>query len=148
MAQFGSFSFPFTDFETFILNNCIPVEGVTNGQDLNNPSAAVQVQNSSRLRFKRPQRSLSPQDRRRHRNAIADSVLTDADLPSRLTPQNPLSNTGPIPFFQLPDGKTGALALNSFELEDFDSMEQDLLTGLQQLKANGATRIIIDLVSR
>lgn len=148
MSQFGAFSFPFTDSESFLLNNCIPIPGSTNGQDLNSPfmeAAQVQVSPSQQRRRRGRGSTLSPQDMKRPRNVMADTFLTDADLPSRLVPQNALNGTGGIPFYQLPDGKTGVLALGSFESEGFDQMEQDLLNGLQQLKSNGISQLLIDL---
>lgn len=71
----------------------------------------------------------------------------DIILPPSLTPVGPVSGTGVAEFFMLPDGKTGALALGSFEEPNFDTFETTLLTGLQTLIDQGATQLVVDVVS-
>ena len=44
------------------------------------------------------------------------------------------------------DGKTGVLALGSFSAASFTALGDSLLTGLQNLKEQGATQLIVDVV--
>lgn len=71
----------------------------------------------------------------------------DIVLPPPLTPTGPVSGTGVAEFFMLSDGKTGALALGSFDEPNFDTFETTLLTGLQTLVSQGATQLVVDVVS-
>ena len=47
----------------------------------------------------------------------------------------------------LDDKKTGVLALGSFSDTSFDGLEQAMISGLQSLKAMGATQLVVDVVS-
>lgn len=82
-------------------------------------------------------------------NALLDTVpMQNVVLPPGLAPPTPLSSSAGVSEFHLLDDKqTGVLALGSFSDADFDALEKTLLTGLQDLKAAGATRLIIDVVS-
>lgn len=110
--------------------------------DDNGPAALVQVPTT---RFM-PQ--VSPADRRQPLNTLVNEApLTDIALPPGLIPSNPVSGSPGLQFFELDDGKTGVLALASFQTGAFDTMETQLLAGLQQLRADGRTRLLVDLVS-
>lgn len=70
----------------------------------------------------------------------------DVVLPPGLTPQNPLPGSGSVvQFFMLEDGITGVLALGSFSGDTFDNLNNNLLDGLQNLKAQGATQLVVDI---
>ncbi len=74
---------------------------------------------------------------------------SDVALPPPNLPQNPINgSTGVAQFYLLEDKITGVLALGSFEEPELDPFLATLLTGLQALKANGATRLIADVVSK
>lgn len=92
----------------------------------------------------------SPQDLRKHAlNVIMDSQpLSDIDLPSTLSPSNPLDGSeGVIQFFMLDDGLTGVLALGSFAGNSERNLLENSLRGLYNLRQQGATRLIVDVVS-
>lgn len=79
---------------------------------------------------------------------LDDKPQTDVVLPAPLQPPNPVAGTGVTQFYLLPDGKTGVLALGSFQESSFDGFETTLLSGLQTLASKGATQLIVDVVSR
>ena len=49
-------------------------------------------------------------------------------------------------FYMMTDGETGVLALGSFQDSDYQEFGMRLLRGLKQLKAQGATKLVIDVV--
>lgn len=91
----------------------------------------------------------SASDERKHLMNVALDVLPPLDiaLPTELTPQNPLPGSGAVvQFFMLDDNVTGVLALGSFSGDTFDNLENNLLEGLQNLKSQGATQLVVDIV--
>ena len=50
-------------------------------------------------------------------------------------------------FYHLNDTQTGVLALGSFNADSFSDFQQNLLTGLQNLKAAGAKQLIVDVTN-
>jgi hypothetical protein len=79
-----------------------------------------------------------------------DTPLTNVVLPQPLQPSLP-----PVPgsrsvsqFYMLDDKKTGVLALGSFSDTVYEPFLAGLLEGLQSLKAEGATQLIIDVVRK
>lgn len=92
---------------------------------------------------------INPKSRRKHLiNALLDATSQqNVALPPGLTPLSPLNgSSGVIEFHMLNDTETGVLALGSFAAGSFDDMQESLLTGLQNLKNKGATRLIVDVV--
>jgi hypothetical protein len=122
----------------------------TNGVDANAPSAqtvepsSLSKETLGRFRF---QPAPAPADSKRRLNVLVnDAPVSDIVLPPGLAPTGNFSGAGAIQFFELQDGKTGVLALGSFATGTFDGMEQELLSGLQTLKSNGKTQLVVDLV--
>ena len=50
-------------------------------------------------------------------------------------------------FYHLNDTQTGVLALGSFNADSFSDFQQNLLTGLQNLKVAGAKQLIVDVTN-
>ncbi|KAF8518425.1 hypothetical protein BU17DRAFT_48809 [Hysterangium stoloniferum] len=145
-SRFGAStgSVPFSDGPSFRAGNCVAIDG-TNGIALPEskvvPAAKTRAPNPGG-RFAPP---IAPSDLRRARNAIVnEEPISDIALPPGLAP-TPISGSGAIQFFELADAKTGVLALGSFSSGTFDGMESQLFSGLQKLKADGMTRLIVDL---
>ena len=146
-SRFGTTGFNFTDSKSFRANNCVATAS-TNGVALGENSA------SNGLPQRHPPGGpfapavITPDVSRKH----PISVLMDAELqmdivlPPSLTPTGPVSGTGVTEFFLLSDGKTGVLALGSFDEPNFDTFETTLLTGLQTLVSKGATQLVVDVV--
>ncbi|KAF7325770.1 Peptidase S41 family protein ustP [Mycena kentingensis (nom. inval.)] len=130
----------FTDAATYRANNCLAIAG-TNGVDINNQALVP----STADKFKQ---APVPKRTKELLNVALDTVpLSDIVLPPELQPGLPALNGsfGVGTFYMQPDGITGVLALGSFSGADFDTMESSLLTGLQSLKALGATQLIVDV---
>ena len=138
-----------TDSASFRANNCVAVDG-TNGVDLNAPANALDRRASSAVppvaKFR--QSAVRAAGAQHARNVMLDTAPpTDVALPAGLTPAaNVGGSAGVSEFFLLDDGKTGVLALGSFEDTSFDGFQQTLLTGLTNLKDAGATQLIVDVV--
>ena len=142
---------PWTDTTSFLQNNCVAIDG-TNGVNLNDQLSRREDDTpvSPAATF-RQQAPVSPADARKHAiNAILDTTpLLDVALPPTLVPGAPVAgSSGVSEFHLLADKKTGVLALGSFSDSSFDGFEKTLLTGLQNLKAAGATQLIVDVVRR
>ena len=69
-------------------------------------------------------------------------------LPPPLQPALPAVNgsRSVAQFYFLEDGKTGVLALGSFDDDDISAFYLGLLKGLVSLQSLGATQLIVDLV--
>lgn len=67
-------------------------------------------------------------------------------LPSRLSPPTPITGNGALQFYMLDDGKTAVLALGSFS-GSFAGVQKGILDGVNAVKAKGATRLLVDVVS-
>ncbi|KAI0758411.1 hypothetical protein BD413DRAFT_655923 [Trametes elegans] len=121
-----------TDSASFRQNNCVAIPG-TNGVDVKYRQAPVpQGIDTRKLRL----------------DVILDATpLQNIALPPELIPRKPLAgSTGVTQFHLLDDGKTGVLALGNFlGGTDQTGLMQDLITGLQNLKKEGATQLIIDV---
>lgn len=88
---------------------------------------------------------VAPQDRFRAQNTlVGDEVLFDIALPPPLVPGPATSGSGAMQFYSL-DNTTGVLALGSFS-GTYNTLQSGLLSGLQGLKAAGATKLIVDVV--
>lgn len=74
--------------------------------------------------------------------------MQDVVLPPVLAPQSPLDgSSGVAQFYLLDDKKTGVLALGSFSANSFSGLQKALLDGLVNLKSQGASQLIVDVVS-
>jgi len=118
----------------------------TNGQSVNDASLQPLIASPpSPVGFQTP---VSPADRKQPINEIINEApFSDINLPPTLSPTGPVSGSGGLLFFELDDKKTGVLALSSFQTGGFDQMETQLLAGLQKLKADGISKLVVDIVS-
>lgn len=142
---------PFSDSASLVANNCVATD-TTNGADANavadgaSPVAAVRRLPGGRFA---PKTQIPPQVLQKHSISVLvdDKPQSDIVLPPPLQPATPVSGTGVAQFYLLQDGKTGVLALGSFDEADFDTFQNTLLVGLQTLVSKGATQLIADVVS-
>ena len=136
-----------TDSASFRANNC-KATGTTNGVNYYASSTDTVDDGTSRVQ---QQPELSPDDRRKYSlNVIIDATPpSDVALPSELVPTLPsLSGSYSVAqFYYLNDTQTGVLALGSFSANSFSDLQQNLLTGLQNLKAAGAKQLVIDITN-
>lgn len=82
-------------------------------------------------------------------NVILDDLpLQNVGLPAELQPSlTPVDGSRSVAqFYLLEDGKTGVLALGSFSDNIYGEFLAALLKGLQSLKNQGATQLIVDVV--
>ncbi|KAI5120057.1 hypothetical protein M0805_007808 [Coniferiporia weirii] len=150
-SRFGTTSVNFTDSASFRANNCVATAD-TNGAALDTSgkstsgSSAVRHQPGGRFA---PSPALSPDVLKKHVISVMldDKPQTDVVLPPPLQPSTPVAGTGVAQFYLLKDGKTGVLALGSFEEPDFDTFETTLLSGLQTLVGSGAAQLIVDVTN-
>ncbi|KAI0941993.1 hypothetical protein AcV7_002542 [Taiwanofungus camphoratus] len=148
-SRIGTSSIAWNNSASFRTNNCVATDN-TNGIDLYARSA----QEDDRLALlgggRKQQPLINPKSRRKHLiNALLDATSQqNVALPPGLTPLSPLNgSSGVIEFHMLNDTETGVLALGSFAAGSFDDMQESLLTGLQNLKNKGATRLIVDVTN-
>lgn len=139
---------PWTDATSFHDNNCVAIPG-TNGFDLYAPDLRRSISEKPVNKFRQAPIPTTTNTRKALLNVMLDTTpQQDIVLPPGLTPQDPLAgSTGVVQFFLLNDKKTGVLALGSFSAGSADSLNSALLTGLQNLKDQGATQLIVDVVS-
>lgn len=102
------------------------------------------------ITYYQQQPTVSVEDFRRHAmNVLLDGIpLSDIELPAELQPKmSPLNESYSVAqFYMLDDKVTGVLALGSFSAKGFKTFGSSLLTGLQGLKTQGATRLVVDVV--
>jgi len=149
-SRFGSGSKNFTDLPTYRENNC-RATNTTNGVNLySNVSITDDVDTLGSAAFYQQQPPVSVRDTRHHAlNVVMDGApLSDIDLPEQLQPTLPPLNESysVAQFYMLDDQTTGVLPLGSFSADNFTTFGSSLLTGLQELKARGVTRLIVDVV--
>jgi len=152
-SRFGSQSKNFTDSASYRANNCVATN-TTNGYDLYTPpyfTSDSGTPSPNPLTYAQQQPLLNPSDTRRHRvNVLLDATpLTDVDLPERMQPSGPSLNSSysVAQFYLMEDNTTGVLALGSFSAPNFSAFQNSLLNGLVELKAKGARKLIVDVVS-
>ncbi|KAL1948805.1 hypothetical protein VTO73DRAFT_10611 [Trametes versicolor] len=148
-SRIGAAAVPWTDATSFHQNNCVAIPG-TNGEDLNENGGTARrraLPENPANKFRQAPIPDGVTGRKYHLNVILDSApQQDVVLPPTLTPANPLSgSSGIAQFFLLDDGKTGVLALGSFSAASFTALGDSLLTGLQNLKEQGATQLVVDV---
>jgi hypothetical protein len=112
--------------------------------DLSDPSQALARVDPSPPRFAEP---IPVQDRHQAISSIIDvTAFVDIGLPAPLSP-TPIVSNGTAQFYL--QGEVGILALGSFSTgADYGSWFKILTNGLNKLKSAGATRLIVDAVSR
>lgn len=140
----------FTDSTSYRAQLCVPT-AETNGVDAY--AAAVQKRDDELtpppIEPFEVQPKLNPTDRRKYAlNVFVDSdIMQNIGLPSELLPANPVNGSaGVAQFFMLDDKKTGVLALGSFSDASYARLQKAMLDGLLNLKAQGATQLIVDIV--
>lgn len=149
-SRFGSGSKNFTDLASYRENNCVATN-TTNGQNLYDIAVNDYADNPGSVAYYQQQPSVSIKDARQHAlNVIMDGTpLSDINLPEQLEPTLPPLNESysVAQFYMLDDERTGVLALGSFSAKNFTSFGSSLIAGLLELKARGASRLIVDVVS-
>jgi hypothetical protein len=130
--------------------NC-KATGQTNGRDYFNSAGFVSQSNEtielvdpSPPKFAEP---IAPEDRKYPISSLVDTTaLLNVALPPSLNPPAPISGSGTAQFYL--QGKVGILALGSFSTgASYAEWFNILSTGLNDLKAQGATHLIVDVVS-
>ncbi|KAF8069164.1 hypothetical protein FPV67DRAFT_1448960 [Lyophyllum atratum] len=141
---------PFTDAKSYLANNCRAVPG-TNGEDIYGVSTAKFSPSERPVAKFQQQPAVSADVARKHPiDVILDtSPLSDVVLPPVLVPSLPAvpGSRNAAQFYLLKDGKTGVLALGSFSDSDYFPFLDSLLTGLQSLKSQGATQLVVDVTN-
>ncbi|KAJ7703099.1 hypothetical protein B0H17DRAFT_1041664 [Mycena rosella] len=149
-SRFGSAAKNFTDGESYRENNCVSVAG-TNGYDVYDlASVSEHTHAMPPVAYFQQQPLISNQDRRRPINVMLDGTpLSDVELPEESHPTTAALNESysVAQFYLLPDNITGVLALGSFSAGNFSVFMASLLDGLQELKALGATHLIVDVTN-
>ncbi|KAF7315578.1 hypothetical protein MIND_00073200 [Mycena indigotica] len=147
-SRFGSSAKNFTDSASFRANNCMSQKG-TNGINLyDSVSVSENIDTIPTIAHFEQQPQLDREDRKRPINVLVDAApLWDIDLPEELHPTPPALNQSysVAQFYML--NNTGVLALGSFSAANFTAFMGSLLDGLAELKALGATRLIIDVTN-
>ncbi|TFY76408.1 hypothetical protein EWM64_g7604 [Hericium alpestre] len=115
-------------------------------------AAAVQALSPDRPLAKfQQQPRVNPADARAHPIDVLldDRPLPDAVLPPTLQPPGIAlpGSSSVAQFFLLPDNVTGVFALGSFSDASLDRFMQNMLTGLQNMKAAGVTQLIVDVTN-
>jgi hypothetical protein len=129
-----------TDSASFRANNCKATND-TNGVDHYATSSPASIAEDSIDHVKARKQPL---------NVIIDATTpSNAVLPSELAPALPLlgGSYEAAQFYYLNETRTGVLALGSFIATSITEFQQNLLTGLQNLKAAGAKQLIIDVTN-
>jgi hypothetical protein len=141
---------PFTSGADLWDKNCKATDA-TNGKDYfasttlaNNARGGIELVDSSPPKFAEP---IAPEDRKHSISSFIDvTALTDISLPPALNPPDPVSGNGTARFYM--QGKVGVLALGSFSTgAGYNDWFTILSTGLNELKNQGATHLIVDVVS-
>jgi hypothetical protein len=144
---------PFTSGADLWAKNCKATDS-TNGKDLfasAGTSSADGVGDSgpehvdpSPPKFAEP---IAPEDRKHPISGFIDlTAFADVSLPPTLNPPPPVSGSGTAMFYM--QGKVGVLALGSFSTgAGYNDWFTILSNGLNELKNQGATHLIVDVVS-
>ncbi|KAL7277149.1 hypothetical protein ACG7TL_008995 [Trametes sanguinea] len=146
-SRIASTAIPWTDAQSFHDNNCVAIPG-TNGVDLYGTlERRRSLPANPANKFRQAPVPETSNVAKELLDVMLDTVpLQDVVLPPGLTPKNPLvGSTGVVQFFMLDDKKTGVLALGSFSAGSVETLNTALLTGLQNLKKQGATQLIVDV---
>ncbi|PPR00180.1 hypothetical protein CVT24_005078 [Panaeolus cyanescens] len=143
-ARIGTATVPFTDFASWRANNCVARDG-TNGENVNaNTLPAL----TPLAKFQQQPPVPATVARKQPINVMMDtSPPSDVVLPPGLQPALPAVNGSRTvsQFYMLDDKKTGVMALGSFSDSNFNNFLLGMLNGLNNLKALGATQLIVDV---
>jgi len=135
-----------TDSASFRAKNCKATAN-TNGVDYYASSPTVEG-TTARVQ---QQLEISPNKARKHPlNVILDDTPpSNVVLPPELVPTlPPLGGSYSVAqFYYLNETQTGVLALGSFIAASPTEFKQNLLTGLQNLKAAGAKQLVVDITN-
>ncbi|KAJ7217955.1 hypothetical protein GGX14DRAFT_439051 [Mycena pura] len=148
-SRFGSTAKIFTDAASYRANNCVSVKG-TNGHNLYDLASAIDTQAVPPVAFFEQQPTISGRDRRQPINVMLDATPSwDVELPEEMLPVPAALNASysVAQFYMLDDSVTGVLALGSFSAPNYTAFMGSLLDGLVELKARGATRLIVDVTN-
>ncbi|KAK7684903.1 hypothetical protein QCA50_011736, partial [Cerrena zonata] len=122
---------PFTDRASFWTANCA-ANDETNGVNLRNSGVSAKRATQKQARA-----------------VIIDKTPANGvGLPSQFQPRLPQTDgsTGVIKSYILPDNKTGVMFVGSFE-GDFNQFQTDTVAAIDQFKASGVSRLLIDLTN-
>ncbi|KAG6866095.1 hypothetical protein C0991_008847 [Blastosporella zonata] len=148
-SRFGSASKNFTDLASYRENNCRATKK-TNGNNLYDIDF-VATDEADPIAYFQQQAPVNPREAKQYAmNVILDGMpLSDIALPEELNPTMPSLNESysVAQFYLLDDNVTGVLALGSFSANNFTAFGLSLLNGLQELKARGATRLVVDVTN-
>jgi hypothetical protein len=164
LSRIGSATVAFTDAKSLWANNCVATSG-TNGASYYNKVQAKTKVAADKPRFQ-PDPEIAPIVNGRRQpisSLVADGPLFDISLPSRLAPPTAITGSGALQFYMLDDNKTAVLVLGSFsgsfagvcrystsglrKADRFLGVQQGILDGINAVKAKGATRLLVDVVS-
>ena len=142
---------PFADGPDLWNKNCKATAN-TNGKDYfasttpakQTRDVTIELVDPSPPKFAEP---IAPQDRKYPISSLIDvTAVTDISLPEALNPPSAVSGNGTAMFYM--QGKVGVLAIGSFSTgAGYDDWFTILTSGLNELKAQGATHLIVDVVS-
>ncbi|KAF9051220.1 hypothetical protein BDZ89DRAFT_1154116 [Hymenopellis radicata] len=150
-SRFGSASNNFTDFVSYRANNCVAAKR-TNGFDVYDAVAVMEAEVAgSPAAYFQQQPPIDPVDAKKHAlNVILDGTPpSNIALPEELQPSaTPLNDSYSVAqFYLLNDNSTGVLALGSFSAQSFATFQTSLLAGLNDLKNQGAMRLLVDVTN-
>ncbi|KAK7005599.1 hypothetical protein R3P38DRAFT_3326167 [Favolaschia claudopus] len=148
-ARIGSTVRNFTDSESYRTNMCRNVTA-TNGFNFYDLLTQQETASLPSAAYFEQQPMLDHEDRKHPMNVMLDALpLTDVELPEELLPLPIALNQSysVAQFYMLSDNITGVLALGSFSAANFTAFMGSLLDGLQELKSQGASRLIVDVTN-
>lgn len=151
VSRFGLSSTPFPDGPGLWKYNCA-VKNSTNGVDYaSNPQTISDIEGGIVLSDPSPPRYADPipvELRMHHVSLTVDTTpLENVMLPPRLNPPTQLAGEGTNRFYL--QGTTGILALGGFSTTvGYAEWFRNVTAGFTSLKSQGATHLIIDVVSR
>ena len=148
LSRVGSSTVAFTDAKSLWANNCLATSSTNGISYYDQVKSKTLAKTANKPRFQ-PDPVIAPiigGRRQAISGLVADGPLFDVTLPSRLTPPTPITGNGALQFYVLDDGKTAVLVLGSFS-GSFAGVQKGILDGINAVKAKGATRLLVDVVS-
>ncbi|CCM00765.1 uncharacterized protein FIBRA_02806 [Fibroporia radiculosa] len=122
-------TYPFTDASSYWANNCA-ANNETNGVDYRTTEGKTE-------------------SARTYARANLMKSSARAAFPSQLVPDLPMVNgsSGQIKNFLLDDNTTAVMFVGSFDPDDYNGFQNDVVSAVTQFKEAGATRLIVDLTN-
>ncbi|CAE6439798.1 unnamed protein product [Rhizoctonia solani] len=159
LSRVGSKTVEFTDAQSLWTNNCLPSRK-TNGGTPSNGVANSKMKTLSGLKSADEEDPLSePAKFQRvpiiapvvdgRRETFASLVYDepqDIAFPQSLLPTTYVTGYGAVQWLMLQDNKTAVLWLSSFDGRSID-MRKAIIRGLNEVKAKGAERLLIDVTN-